>query len=103
MPDHHTPFFSLMKRTKNQDSKMLPLPHRPLPCKSGRTTGPSLRAPLRTLKPTLQHEANALPTTQATTFCLISPGSGLLSVEKHSRNKNKPKQFLPSPHGTTRI
>jgi len=35
----------------------------------------------------LQPEANALPSTQATMFCLISPGSGLLPVGKQNGNK----------------
>jgi len=38
--------------------------------------------------PSLRPEAKALPITQATLFCLISSGSGLLSPEKHSFQPN---------------
>jgi hypothetical protein len=62
-----------MKRTKNQVSRDASLPHWPLPCKSGKTTGCNTFAHL-SHKPTLQQKfANALPAAQAICFTRFHP------------------------------
>jgi len=63
---------------------MLPLPHIAfaLQIRQNHRAVPS--SPASHPQATLQPEANAQPTSPATMFCLISPGSGLLSVEKHN-------------------
>jgi len=76
-------FFLIKKVTKKSRQQNAPFAARGLypanqPEPQGGTFGPCF-APTH---PALQPEANALPTTLATMFCLISSGSGLLSKKE---------------------
>jgi hypothetical protein len=72
---------------------MLPLPHGPLPCKSGKTTGHTLMPRYRALKPTTSAPSlMPLPAAQAAMFCLISPGSGSAVGEERGLALPSPKE-----------
>jgi len=81
------PFFFLKKRTKIQDSKMLPLPHMAFALQISQNHRAVPSCPASHPQPSLQPEANALSLTQSFLFCPISSGSGLLSTKSIAISK----------------